>query len=125
MNINRIAATIGVTALVAAPLVAAGPATAAERSFRYGGAKIEYDVEKDNGRFEVDVDIDNAKPGSKWRVTLWHDGVRYHQRVHTADREGDVDIDKNRRNTKGADAFKLRVKKIGGPKAATRTIRLR
>ena len=126
INLRRTTAAVGTVALIATPLaLTAAPASAAEREFRYAGADVDFSVEKDDGRFEVDVDIDGARSGSRWRVTLWHDGVRYHSRVHTADREGDVDIDKSRRNTKGADVFKLRVKKIGGAPAVTRTVRLR
>lgn len=120
MDIMRMTATMGVAALFATPMLIAAPAAAAEREFRYGGAEIEYEVEKDDGRFEVEVDID-GKRTDRWRVTLWHDGKRYHKKVH----KGDVDIEKSRPNTKGKDVFKLRVKKIGGPKAKTRIIRLR
>lgn len=121
---RKITATIGAAALVAAPLslIATSPAAAADREFRCAGAKVDFDVEKDDGRFEVDVDVDNAKPGSKWRIVLKHDGNRYHKKVHRADNDGEIDIDKDRRNTAGKDVFKVKVKKIGGPKACTRTI---
>jgi hypothetical protein len=127
LNLRRTTATLGAAALVAAPLtlMTAAPASAAEREFRVAGADVDFEVEKDDGRFEVEVDIDDAKPGSRWRVVLWQDGKRYHKRVHTADRDGDVEIDKNRRNTAGKDVFKVKVKKIGGPKAKTRVITLR
>ena len=124
MDIKRMTATAGVAAMFAAPLMTTAPAAAAEREFRYGGAGIEYEVEKDDGRFEVEVDIDGRR-GAKWRVTLWHDGKRYHHKVHGGGRDGDVEIDKSRPNTKGKDVFKLRVKKVGGAKAVTRTIRMR
>lgn len=120
MNIKRTTATIGVAAMLGAPMLTAAPAAAAEREFRYGGAEVEFEVGKDDGRFEVEVDID-GKRKDKWRVKLWHDGKRFHNKVH----RGDVDIEKKRPNTKGKDVFKLRVKKVGGPKAKTRIIRLR
>lgn len=120
MDLKRTTATMGVAAMFAAPMMTAAPAAAAEREFRYGGAEIEYEVEKDDGRFEVEVEID-GKRKDRWRVVLWHDGKRYHKKVH----RGDVEIEKNRRDTKGKDVFKLRVKKVGGPKAKTRIIRLR
>lgn len=126
-NLRRTTATLGAAALLASPLtfMTAAPAVAADREFRYGGADIEFDVEKDDGRFEVEVDIDDARPGSKWRVVLKHEGKRFHKKVHRADRDGDVEIEKDRRNTRGKDVFKVRIKKIGGPKAVTRTIRAR
>lgn len=128
-NISRAIATLGVTALLATPLsMSASPAHAdgpeKDRQFRVSGADVDFSVEKDDGRFEVEVDIDDAEPGSKWRVVLWHDGRRFHHKVHRADGDGDVEIDQNRRNTAGADTFKVRVKKVGGA-GKSRTIRMR
>lgn len=126
-NLRRITATLGAATLLASPLtfMTAAPVMAADREFRYAGAEIEFDVEKDDGRFEVEVEVDDAKPGSKWRVILKHDGKRFHKKVHRADGDGEIEIDKDRPDTRGKDVFKLRIKKIGGPKAVTRTIRAR
>ncbi len=124
-NLRHITAALGAAALVATPLAIASPAGAVERELRYAGAEVDFSVEKDDGRFEVDVDLDDARPGQRFRVVLKHDGRTFHKRVHTVDREGDIDIEKNRRNTAGKDAFKMKLKKVGGPKAVTRTITLR
>ncbi|PJJ47833.1 hypothetical protein CLV56_4092 [Mumia flava] len=128
-TMRRITATLGAGALLAAPLtvLTAAPASAdaeRDREFRVAGAEVDFSVEKDDGRFEIDVDLDDARPGSRWKIVLRHDGKRFHKRVHRADRDGDIDIDKVRRNTAGKDVFKLKVKKIGGPKKV-RTIRMR
>lgn len=120
---TMVSASVAATALLIGSTTL--PASAADREFRYGGAEIEYDVEKDDGRFEVEVDLDDAKAGSRWRVTLWHDGKRYHNKVHRADSDGEVEIERNRPNTRGKDVFKLRLKKIGANKAVVRTIRAR
>jgi hypothetical protein len=127
MNLRRTTATLGAAALIATPLsvMTAAPATAADREFRYAGAEVEFDVERDDGRFEIEVDIDDAQPGSRWRVVLWHNGNRFHKRIHRADGDGEIEIEKKRRDTRGEDVFKLRVKKIGAAKAATRVIRTR
>jgi hypothetical protein len=127
MDLRRTTATLGAAALIATPLtvMTTAPAAAADREFRYAGAEVEFDVEKDDGRFEIEVDIDDAKPGSRWRVVLWHNGNRYHKRIHRADSDGEIEIEKKRRDTRGKDVFKLRVKKIGANKAATRVIRKR
>lgn len=125
ITLRRTLATVATAGLLATPLavLAAAPASAdADREWRYAGAKLEFDVEKDDGRFEVDFDIDNAKPGSTWRVVIRHDGKVIHKRTHRADREGDVDIDKVRPNTKGKDVFKVKVTKVGKKKATKRTI---
>lgn len=128
-NVRKTIATVSAAALFATPLsLVASPAHAdgpeKDREFRVAGAEVDFSVEKDDGRFEVAVDIDDAKPGSRWRVVLWHDGKRFHKKVHRADGDGEIEIDKNRRNTKGADNFKVRVKKVGGD-SKTRTIRIR
>ena len=124
---RRTAVLVGAT-MAASSLVlttTATSASAADREFRYAGAEIDYDVEKDDGRFEIDVDVDDAKPGSRWRVILKHDGKRFHQAVHRADSDGELDIEKNRANTSGKDVFTLKIKRIGADKAAVRTIRAR
>lgn len=124
---RRTTATLAAAALIATPmtLMTATPASAADREFRYPGAEIELDVDKDDGRFEIEVDIDDARPGSKWRVVLFHNGNRYHKRVHRADSDGEIEIDKKRPDTRGKDVFRFKIKRIGGPKAVTRVIRRR
>lgn len=118
-TLRKTVATIGATALLASPLaLGAAPAHAADREFRVGGAEVDFDVEKDDGRFEIEVDLDDAKKGSKWRITLRHNGKVFHKKVHRADSDGDIEIDKKRRDTRGKDRFKLTVKKIGGAKAS-------
>lgn len=123
-TLRKAAATLGATALLASPLaLAAAPAHAADREFRCGGADVEFDVEKDDRRFEVDVDVDDATPGSKYRIVLRHNGKVFHKKVYRADSDGDVaDFDRKRPDTRGKDRFAITVKKIGGPKACTRVI---
>ena len=127
MNVRRTTATAVTAALLAAPLTlaTASPASAADREFRYGGANIEFDVEKDDGRFEVEVDLDDAKPGHRYRITLWHDGRKFYDRVRTVNSDGDIEVERERRNTRGTDTFKLRVKKTSWKSSAVRTIRTR
>ncbi|WP_127480079.1 hypothetical protein [Nocardioides pantholopis] len=127
LNLRRTTATVGAAVLLATPLVAlsATPAQAADRNFRCSGARVDFDVERDDGRYEVAVDIDRASAGSRWRVTLRQNGKRFYHRVRVADREGDVEVDRNRPNTRGRDTFKLRVKRIGGAPACRSTIRVR
>lgn len=119
MNIRKAAATLGATALLATPLVAlsATPAVAVDRDFRCHGAEVDFEVDKERkgGRagFEIDIDVDDAKPGSKWRVKLRHDGKTVHSKVYFADRDGEIEVNKWRKNTKGKDRFKAIVKPAG------------
>ncbi len=120
---------LATAAVLAVPVVAvtAAPAQAdveKQRHFRVAGSLVDFQVEKDNGRFEVDVDIDDtARPGSRWKVVLRHDGKKVYSAVKRAQADGDVDLlDLKRRDTAGADRFKVTVKKVGGAKKS-RTIR--
>lgn len=120
---TMLGATLAASALVLGTTTL--PANAADREFSYAGADVEYEVEKDDGRFEVEVEIDDAKPGSRWQVVLRHDGKRYYKKTHRANGDGEIEIEKNRPNTRGKDVFKMKVKKIGVKNARVRTIRLR
>lgn len=125
ITLRRATATIGTAALLATPLamLGASPASAADREFRYGGAHVEFDVEKDDGRFEIDVELDNIRKAHfRYRIVLRHDGKVIHNRIHRAGADREIEIDKNRRNTKGKDVFRLKVKRVGWKKAANRAI---
>ena len=99
----------GATVLVAAPASAD-----VERRGTCAGATYELNVDRERGGFEVDADIDNARPGSEWRVAIRHDGRLATSRVLTADDEGELDLDTFRRNTAGQDTFRLTVTPAGG-----------
>ena len=81
-------AAVGATALVAAPAHAD-----VERRGTCAGATYELSVDRERGGFEVDADLDNATPGSTWRVAIQHDGTVVTSTVRTADREGEIDVD--------------------------------
>jgi hypothetical protein len=74
------------------------------------------------GKFEVEADIDDAPPGSRWRIVLRHDGKRFCNDVRRADGDGDIEVDRDRRNTPGKDVFKMRVNKVGTGGSCSLTI---
>ncbi|MET1059741.1 MAG: hypothetical protein ABWX84_09095 [Nocardioides sp.] len=114
-TLRKSTAALGITALLAVPaaLVTASPANADnERGGSCGGARFELNVDRENGGFEIDADVDNAAPGSRWRIVLKHDGKTYYNKVRTTDNEGDVDVERFRKNTAGKDRFGLRVKNV-------------
>ncbi len=108
-------ATAGTTALVAAPAHAD-----VERRGTCAGATYELNVDRERGGFEVDADIDNARVGSEWRVTIRHDGKVATSRVLRADNEGELDLDTFQRNTAGKDVFKPTVTPAGGASCSTK-----
>ena len=108
-------ATAGTTALVAAPAHAD-----VERRGTCAGATYELNVDRERGGFEVDADIDDARVGSEWRVTIRHDNKVATSRVLRADVEGELDLDTFQRNTAGKDVFKLTVTPAGGASCSTK-----
>src|SRR5687768_1032415 len=91
-----------------------------ERSARCGQAMVELSVDRENQGFEVDGDVDNAKPGSSWKVVIRHDGDKVVARTLAADAEGDLDVDTLRPDTAGNDVFTLRVKNLSADTQACR-----
>lgn len=111
---------LAMTAAAGATVLVAAPAHAdVERRGTCSGATYELNVDRERGGFEVDADIDNARVGSEWRVTLRHDGKVATSRVLTADDEGELDLDAWRKNSAGKDVFKLTVTPAGGASCST------
>jgi len=119
------ALTVGSLGLLSAPAQADGPEKS--RDFRVASADVDFSVELDDRRYDIDVDVDDAKPGTRWKVVLKHNGKRIAKGVWRADRnDGDVvDIDRTRPNTRGTDTFKLTVKQVGTKAKKSRTITMR
>ncbi len=128
MNIKPRIATV-TAALLAAPVVALATAPAAhadvDRHGTWAGSVYEFSVDREGNGFEVSVDVDRASSGSRWKITLWHDGQRVLRTTRTADYEGDVEVETWRRNTVGSDTFKVKIKNVGTRGAAKSTITLR
>lgn len=124
-TIRRSVAALTLAGLTAAPLavLTAAPASAVEREGRCDGAEFQLEVERDNGRFDVDADIDDATPGSKWRVILKHEGRNFYNVQRTADSDGDISVDRTRPNTRGADTFVMKINKVGTGGSCTHRIR--
>lgn len=122
------AAGIGLVA-VAIPVAAAGPASAVpEReidrkgSCSMGKATYDFDVEKErNGNFDVDFELD-GKAGQEWKIKMKHGKAVYYSAVRTTDREGEVDLDRDRKNTKGKDTFRVKATNLGTNEVCKATI---
>jgi hypothetical protein len=111
------------TAAAGTAVLAVSPAQAdVDRTGTCAGATYELSVDRENRGWEVDADLDNARPGSSWRVALRHDGTVVTSQVHRADAEGEIDVDAWRRNTSGTDTFVLTVRPVGGTSCSTRVV---
>ncbi|QCW51138.1 hypothetical protein FE634_13320 [Nocardioides dongxiaopingii] len=110
-------AALSATALLAGPAavaLTAAPAHAdVERQGVCGTGTYELSVDREGRGHEVNVDLDNLPAGSAWRVKLWQDGKRVANVVRTAERDGDLDLERYRPNTAGADTFKFTAKRVG------------
>lgn len=124
MKKNLIATTaLLATAAAGTAVMTASPAQAdVDRTGTCAGATYELSIDREKGGWEVDADLDNAEPGSAWRVALRHDGQVVTSKVHRADAEGEVDVDAWRRNTSGTDRFVLTVVPVGGTSCSTRVV---
>lgn len=123
---RRTVGIAGATLLLIAgvPLAFAVTASAdTERRGSCGGsAWFDYEVEKDDGRFEVNFEVNSNRQGQQWQLRLFHDGSRYYSGVHTTDYEGEVDIDWDRPDTSGNDSFRARARNLSSGEVCSVTI---
>lgn len=109
-------AILAAAALVAAPLVAVAAAPGDNEITKRGACRsgtYEFEVEREHGGYEVKVDLDRLTPGSRWVVVLRHDGKRVTRVVRAADADGEIEVDRQLSNTRGADKFVFRAKPAG------------
>jgi len=85
-------------------------------------AVYDYEVEKDDGGFEVSFEVDTNVAGQRWRVNLFHDGDRYYKAVGTTDREGEVDAEAFQPNTAGQDRFRAKARNLSSGEVCKVTI---
>lgn len=124
---KKTVATLTLLALPATAIAAtAVPASAdAERHGRCGAGVYELSVDREGRGYEISVDLDRVAPGSRWTIALRHDGKRYAKVTRTADREGDLDVERFRRNTSGTDTFAFTAKRVGGNQKCSARITVR
>jgi hypothetical protein len=112
------AATVATAVLLgtALPVLGAGPAHAGgggDERIRQGscsgGTDWKIKAKHDDGRIEVEAEVDSNRAGQTWRWTLRHDGdVAARGRSTTAGRSGSFSVERRTRNAAGVDAFAFR-----------------
>lgn len=70
-----------------------------------GIAKLDVEIEKDGRWFEIDSEIERSRRGDVWNVRMYQNGKRFTNVKRKADRKGEVEVDRDRRNTKKQDVF--------------------
>ena len=109
-------------ALAAAMLVTVGTAVPAvagdDGKIRQGGCSGSADwklkVKTDDGRLEVEGEIDSNVSGQKWRWRITHNGsVSARGRKTTSGPSGSFDVERRMANLAGTDTFRLRARHNG------------
>src|ERR671921_496342 len=115
---DRVMKTLAITAaaLLALPVLAVAPAQASggggevRRSGSCSGStdwKIK--AKPDDGRIEVEAEIDSNRNGQTWRWTLRHEGrVADTGRSTTHRPSGSFEVERRTRNAPGTDSFRFR-----------------
>ena len=118
------AATLVAGAGTAAVLVA-GPASAdTERRGVCSTGDYSLEVDREGRGYDVSVDVDGLRPGTRWRVVLRHDGRVVADRVLRADSDGELELDRWRPDTSGADTFRFTAQRSGSSVACGASVRV-
>ena len=108
------------TAALAATLALPGTAVAGDEDVTTTGACSNYGrydlkLSPQNGRIEVEFEVDTNRRGQRYRVRLVHDGRRVHQRVYrTRGISGSFTVRDVRPNRRGADRIRASAVLLGG-----------
>ncbi|MDO9457112.1 hypothetical protein [Nocardioides sp.] len=74
-----------------------------------GGARWKIKAKEDDGRIEVEAEIDSNRSGQRWTWVLAHNGSRSaHGNARTAGRSGSFSVERKLVDARGADAFTFR-----------------
>lgn len=77
-----------------------------------GAATWRLEVDRDEGRLDVELDIRTTHAGKTWRVRMRQDGDRFYSRLRTTDHEGDIEVDRDRPDRAGTDTFSFRATQL-------------
>lgn len=115
---TAISTTVAATAALA--LLAAPPAVANEDDVTETGqcsrfGRYDLKLSPQNGRIEVEFEVDVNRRGQRYRVKLFQDGRRVEQGIHTTrGLSGSFTVRVVQPNRAGDDRFRARAFRIGG-----------
>jgi hypothetical protein len=99
-------ATLALTALVgSAPVAGADAERERDCSAR---SDWELSLDKDDGRIEFELDIDTPRSGQRWGIVIKQNGNVFFENTRRTDGDGDIEIDRDRRDRSGTDRFSFR-----------------
>jgi hypothetical protein len=117
MNIRPALAVLALVA-AAAPVAVAGTATAGDgdvvrRGSCSGSTDWKLKAKHDDGRIELEYEVDSNQSGQTWRVRVRDNGVRViATRATTGGRSGSFDIERKVANRAGSDSFVARARDL-------------
>ncbi|MDQ3554748.1 MAG: hypothetical protein M3395_10130 [Chloroflexota bacterium] len=102
------AGLLGVVLAAGGIFAAGSPVAASEREREgdcSGRADWELEVEREGGGLEVELEIEAIKAGKVWDVRIKQNGNRFFKANLTTDREGEIEVERQRPDTAGPDKF--------------------
>ena len=101
------------TALLAVPVAATAAPIRADVEREKDGmcsssSTWDFNLEKEHGRIDIDVDVDSRAAGQKWTVKITHEGKTVYNKTRPTDREGEIDVSRNVNDTRGKDKVTFR-----------------
>lgn len=125
---HRLATAVAVTATVGASVLPVGAAGALghdddrveRRGFCTNGARWDIRAESDDGRIEVDAEIDTSRTGRRWDWVLKHNGsVSARGTSRTRAPSGSFEVERYSIDLSGTDTFRFRASRKGARCVAT------
>jgi hypothetical protein len=104
---------------VAIPVLGAGPAQASGAEVRRTGsctgrADVSIKAKHDDGRIELEAEVDSNRNGQVWRWSLRHNGdLSFVGRARTVAPSGSFQVERRALNAAGIDGFKFRATHAG------------
>ncbi len=97
------------TPLTLASAAHAGRADVVRRGTCSSGSTWKFKLSPDNGRIEVELEVDQNVVGDRWRVVMRHDGnVFVRDVVRTKAPSGSFDVQRKTKDRAGTDRFRAR-----------------
>ena len=108
-----LAGLIAVGILAAVPASAGGDREVIRRGSCSGSTDWKYKAKADDGRIEVEYEVDQNRSGDRWKVRLFHDGNRFFKGTRvTGGASGSFDIERKVNNHQGVDRFRARARNV-------------
>ena len=109
---KRLVATGGLATALAIGALAGPAATLASGVVRSGncsaGSVYTLQAEHDNGRIQVELEVETNRSGQAWYVRFWDNGVRVYAGRVATQADGTLTVDRSIANRPGVDHIKAR-----------------